>query len=143
MIRTLTLSQFDKDSFRIECIKMQDETSSMFEDIEKMDKKFSHAVVIYEDNHVIKGVLHYVYTKNGVLINHIHVCESSRSNGLVYQLLKEMILHVRLNLIKQITINTTNHSENQKLINKIERFIDNNSQLTVVRVNMENLLNEQ
>lgn len=97
-----------------------------------MDENLQHFVSICEQEDVIKGVLHYSYSKKGALINHFHVDESTREQGVLYELLKGALMHMQLDDIESITINTTYLLINKSLLKKIEKFINHRCDIKVI-----------
>jgi len=124
MITTLTLDRFEKKFYQVESQEMRfDIYSHIFDSVKNMDENLQHFVSIFEQEDVIKGVLHYSYFKSGALINHFHVDKSARDQGVLYDLLKGALLHMQLDDIESITINTTYLIANKLLLNKVEKFI--------------------
>jgi len=124
MITTLTLDLFEERFFQVECYDMRSDIySNIFDSVNNMDENWQHSVSIFEQGDLIKGALHYSCSKTGALINHFHIDESARDQGVLYELLKGALMHMQLDDIESITINTTYLIANELLLNKVEKFI--------------------
>jgi hypothetical protein len=132
MISTLTLDQFEKNFFKVECQEMRSDIySHIFDSVDNMDENLQHFVSIFKKGDVIEGALHYSCSKTGVLLNHFHVCKNARENHVLYELLKETLVNIQLNDIVSITINTTYLIANKLLLEKVTQFITDYCNLKV------------
>ncbi len=133
MITTLSLNRFEEQAFRIECREMKSDVSShIFDSVKKMDPNLEHFVAVYEKDDVITGALHYSYCEEGALINHFHVSDNARDKGVLYELLKEVLMHMQLDCFEKLTINTTYLIANESLLKSVEKFITSRCNIEVV-----------
>jgi len=97
-----------------------------------MDPNLQHFVCVFEKEDEIKGALHYSYLNKCAFIYHVHVCESARDKGVLYELIKEALMHMQLDCIKTITINTAYLNANKSLLKRVESFITTRCKIELV-----------